>query len=166
MANIMWPSPPSRDWCTETGLRQIALDILIHHLAENVTSDMLTCKDSAVAAWLPHLHYVPILTSILWVNGEESEVPITLSAGGQNEPLTATCDCVRPRYGSRTPQRAQVQLWLDDWMHQTHTTFLKQREPTAPHNYRYAEWEQFIREGVATADLDAHGLKMAWRFRL
>jgi hypothetical protein len=155
----------SRDWRTEPGLRQVALDILIHHLSEDVDKRMLALKDTAVAAWLPHLDYAHILIPILWLNGEEYEVPVILSAGGQENLPIRNENHVRRRYGNWSLSSSQIQLWLDDWMHETHTTFLKQREPTASHTYRYAEWEQFVREGLATDNLDALGLKLAWRFR-
>ena len=154
----------SRDWRTEAGLRQVALDILIHHIGERVTPQMLRSKDTAVAAWLPHLHYASALTSILWVNGDTYEVAPT-SAQRKSEPLTARGNHVRRRFGSWTLRPDQVQLWLDDWMWQTHAAFLRKREPSSRCAYRYKEWEQFVREGLGTDDLDGHGLRLAWRFR-
>lgn len=155
----------SRDWRTEAALRQIALDILIQHLGEAVTAPMLQCKASAVAAWLPHLHYATALTSILWLNGAPYDTTLRLSASGQECPTVRNGNPIRPRYGRWTLQRTQVQLWLDDWMHQTHTEFLRQREPTELHNLRYTEWEYHVKRSLAAEDLDALGLKLAWRYR-
>ncbi len=58
-----------------------------------------------------------------------------------------------------------MQLWLDDWMWQTHTAFLAKREPTAHVSLRYSEWEEDIRRGLCVEDLSAHGLSLAWLFR-
>jgi hypothetical protein len=50
-------------------------------------------------------------------------------------------------------------------MPETHTTFLNQREPTAEESLSYAEWEHFVKVGFGADDLDALGLKLAWRYR-
>jgi hypothetical protein len=155
----------SRDWRTEAGLRQIALDILIHHLSEDVDHCMLLLKDTQVAAWLPHLHYTTILMPILWLSGEAYEAPLVLSASGQKNVPTHNESHVRHRYGSWSLSSSQIQLWLNDWMYQTHITFLKEREPTAVRHLRYAEWEHHVKQELSTENLDAIGLKLAWRYR-
>ena len=156
----------SRDWRTEAGLRQIALDILIRELGVPITPKMLACKDSAVAAWIPHLHYAATLTSILWVNGEEYEVPVAVSSViGRDFPPMRNGNHVRRRYGGWELSSSQIQLWLNDWMHETHSAFLRKREPNALHQLRYAEWEYYVKQSLATDNLDRLGISLAWRYR-
>ena len=52
------------DWRTETGRRQLALDLLIDYFEESPTDLDLRQRELQVAAWLPHLDYATYLESI------------------------------------------------------------------------------------------------------
>ena len=62
---------PTHDWSTETGLRQLALDIMIDYFGETPNVIELRRREHDVAAWMPHLAYFsqlsPLVRSEQWV---------------------------------------------------------------------------------------------------
>lgn len=83
----------SRDWTTEDGRKQLALDILIDFLQESPSPIDIVYKETEIAAWVPHLAYAELLKYTLLL------LPPS--------PLG--------RLWWRI-QSAQVRTWLDDWL--------------------------------------------------
>ncbi len=80
----------SHDWRTSSGVRQLALDLLITCMGENPTPEDVKKKYLGVGAWLPHLAYAKYLEAAL--------------QGVEQWDIT----------------RVQVRDWLDDWMTSKH----------------------------------------------
>jgi hypothetical protein len=96
-----------RNWHTDNGLRQLALDLLIDALEELITTDALAPRPTygatdyanLTAAWLPHLHY-----------------------GAQLIALARST-----AYGRWELTDHQIMTWLWDWMHERHLRAAKPR---------------------------------------
>ena len=76
----------SRDWSTDDGRKQLALDILIDFLVESPSGLDIRYKETEIAAWVPHLAYTKMFNvsppGLFWWR----------------------------------MQSEQVRIWLDDWL--------------------------------------------------
>jgi hypothetical protein len=96
-----------RNWHTDNGLRQLALDLLIDTLEEPIANDGLVRRSKyratdyadLAAAWLPHLHYA----AQLW-------------------PVARSKEYSRWELSDR-----QILAWLWDWMYERHLRTAKPR---------------------------------------
>ena len=117
-----------RNWRTDNGLRQLALDLLIDALEEPISAAGLAPRPgyhaadytTLAAAWLPHLHHTAQLFSLARSNG----------------------------YSRWELTDSQILAWLWDWMHEQHLYTAKPR-------YRFQDCRRALTPAYSWHDIGA-----------